>query len=252
MPAIGKEQLNHWLNRGFDQRAVAVYGTTVETLKEILDTGQIPWNQPNTQVPMLPYQRRLLKNGGYMYFAFPFLDRIRPHNPALACKIEDVFGSNEHQINISKGYACERSWLRSFYGKTGRRYDNWDELAVMSAVLFPSILRKQIKDSDFPAQRLEASSFDPKYAVRRKTFAGLESKNMSLPDLRQILDDCLARRGALLYYNEKIFQHTVEQGYEDEDEIFIISKEPLTAEVVSGIQILSNADRKALRSLGSS
>lgn len=65
--------------------------------------------------------------------------------------------------------------------------------------------------------------------------------------LREILNECLSRRGVLLFYNGGIFQHKVIQGFEGEDEIVIVSKEPMKHDVISGVEILSASDRKALR-----
>lgn len=251
MTAIGKEQLNQWLNAGFDEKAVALVGTSVETFKQLLDTSLIPPHQPSARgEPMLPYQKELLKDGGYMYFAYPFIERIKSYDLTLASNLEEVFESDEHMIDSSKFYAYRNAWTRSFFEQTGVKYSNWQDLAAMAAVLFPRILRNQLDDPIYPIDEGDFSDIDLTDTIGRKGSVRFEASDMSLSQLKRILADCLARRGVLLYYNEEIFQHQVEQGNEDPQEIYMISRKPLNASVISGVQILSNADKRALRNLG--
>lgn len=248
MTTIGKERLNNWVNKGFDEKAVALVGTSVETLKQLLDTGLIPPHQPSPRgVSILPYQKELLKNGGYMYFAYPLVDRIRPHNSTLASAIDEDYSSDEDVIYDAKFYAYRNAWTHSFFEKTRVKYSDWQDLAAMTAVLFPRILRNQVDNPIFPIDADDFSDIDLIDTIRRNGVR-FEASDMPLSQLKGILADCLARRGVLLYYNEGIFQHKVEQGNEDSQEIYIVSRKPLTASVISGVQILSNADKRALRS----
>ena len=69
---------------------------------------------------------------------------------------------------------------------------------------------------------------------------------MTLKQLKQVLDECLNRRGVLLFYNEKVFDHKILTNNEDEKDIMILSTAPLTSEVVSGIKPLSKRDEEVL------
>ncbi len=246
MSAIGKEVLNQWVAAGFDENAVAAQGTSVEQFRMVLQSGQISWSSPRSEVRMLPYQKKLLAGSGYLYYACPFLERTRLYRPTLSEEIEGEFPgkppSIEYMIKLCRFYANMKARRDFFQQETGQFYNGSNQILALAGLLFPRMYRGFLKD---PEVEIEVAG--GMLMLEVPTTGGLDSSQMSLPQLRRILQECLKRKGVLIYFNNNIFQHKIVKGIESESEIVIISKEPMTTDVISGIQILSNADRRALR-----
>ena len=109
-----REQLDIWTNTGFNEEAVAVYGTSVEWVKRALEEGQVPWHSPYPDRKLLPYQKELLENGGHLYYGKPFVERLGIYNPKLAQEIVELTGgiqylSEDVMLQQAKFYAIASS-----------------------------------------------------------------------------------------------------------------------------------------------
>lgn len=113
----------------------------------------------------------------------------------------------------------------------------------MTYLLFPDLIHR-FKDDQFLERFLRR--FKDNANWQTPPDLGLKNSTMPLSRLKEILSSCIARRGLIVYYNEKILRNRVLPGFELESEIMIHTKKPLTLDVVSGIKPLAKPDIKAL------
>ncbi len=109
---VSKEQIGLWLNVGFSHLAVAGVGLSAEGINNLILTSEVPYHCPNPN--MLPYQRKLVAKGGFLYYTHPFIDNLARYNSRLAQRIlKTVEGSESHldqdRINDSLGYYALRN-----------------------------------------------------------------------------------------------------------------------------------------------
>lgn len=148
MSEVPKSVFRKWISEGCNDQAVGVYGTSVEKLSRLLQTGEVPWNQPNPhRERMLPYQSDLLRHGGYLYHASAFPERIRSYDSGLAQTIEEEAGTEfttiEWMTEISARYAYKSALVDGFCRKTGIYLYSHALVTTMAAVLCPSFLRRE-------------------------------------------------------------------------------------------------------------
>lgn len=240
---VSKEQVNLWLNVGFNDLAVAGVGLSAESTNKLILTGEVPYHCPNPD--MLPYQRELVKEGGFLYYTHPFIDNLSRHNPRLARRIlrtvEGVENClDEDRINDSLGYYALRNGVDdAYYEKLGVHRDS-RFIVTMFASIFPTATRAYFNEN--PDLRKIITDWE----FTEGDESGLETIEATLEDLRNLMDTCLRRRGVIVYYNEKVLEHKTLLNHEDEADLMILSKQPLRADVVSGIVPLSDTDRTVM------
>jgi len=251
---IGSEQENPtparearlaaWLEQEARPTAVAVFGCSIEDLQKILETNEVP-SSPIT----LPYQRRLIGKGGYLYYFAPIFAQIRESNPVLAQKIESKFrpsGHSAHEaLSVQEAeetavfYAQARAIQSYFLAQTGIEADDVDVL----------ILARDLIPEDYQRFLLGVGQRSLADAVESETeLAAVDNIRNQIDEsrLKEILSGCLQRRGVVLYFNNGIFTppNRAYPGHEDEHEIMVVSRRPLSANTITGIDILSDTDRR--------
>ncbi len=107
----------------------------------------------------------------------------------------------------------------------------------MFASIFPNAVRGYFKENP------DLNEIITNWEFTECDESGLENTEVTLGDLQNLMDICLRRRGVIVYYNEKVLEHTTLLNHEDEADLMILSRSPLNAEVVSGIVPLSDIDR---------
>lgn len=243
--------LRSWIENGLDEKAVASYGASVNVLKNILAMHTIP---PYPLDEMLPYQQELLKDGGYLYYAKPYLERIAQIRPDLANEIMALYpGWNPQEIqeelstsNMNRGvrgYALGQSVRHHFFEQTGIKADLAD---IYQLVL--NVIPAQLGSYTETTQSLNVYTDEDwvKFNADQKLVSSIEAQ-LHRQQLAEILSSCLKRRGIVLYYSQNMFDdNQVFAGHEAEDEIMVVSSRLLPASVISGIEILSEADRQAI------
>lgn len=250
MPINNSELLKHWVATGYSSQAVAGYGNSVEFLQEALISGEIPWSTSHSDQDILPYRKKLLsETSGYLYFAYPFIDRLKSYNPHIVEKLCSEPGVNLEENTIKnnlRDYAVYNAITHYFKSQADTNIQNPKAIVTLVHLLFPDLVKKFNNDSliiQIFNRFTESADWEEPHSL------GLEESNMTIAQLKNILGQSISRRGIIMYYNEKILRNRVVPGIESEEEIMIISKRPLTLEVISGIEILSENDKRAIENL---
>lgn len=241
------EQLRRWVERGFDGDAVAVYGTSVDVVRRIADTGVI---FPYPTRDLLPYQKELSRNGrDNLYFAMPFMERVLKIHPQLVTEIAGRFDSKEEANEdlkteeirrYAKFYAINQAVRDYFLRAVQIKADMIDILGAVLRIA-PEQFENFIKSSQvhFIDHDIEDESDKAKVS---EIVGRIGSKNV-----RDALLGSLERRGVLIYLNDGIFTNTrVRPCFEAETEIVVVSKDSLSAAVISGVEVLSEIEFKEL------
>lgn len=229
------QRLKKWVETGYDeQKTVALYGTNVEKLLEILSTGKMPSHSPEQWIP---YQAAIAAEGKLMYFALPTYKALQRERPELLKAMVGNIGSQvvaEHDLsydwvrNSATRYAEANAVRSYFFDKTGI-WPTGDIWGVFEEVFEA--------EGEVPDKMKE--SFDQ----IQKT---LSSKGINLKEI--FLQSPRSKKGVIFYLNKDIFSGTeVMPGNEDEEEIVIVSRTQLSVDVISGIEVLSNDDMAELR-----
>ena len=246
----GQNRLNKWAEQGFNEQAVALYGTETGVLQTILSTGQIP-AMPSDLAP-ISYQQGLMRDNRYLFYLMPFVDRIAKVNPKIARLVVRRFpgGSlkdlhrelqTESIREVGKSYALRHSIESAFYERSGITADVFNVLFVAQELL-PDKLARFNNDNPFFAGEYELEINKDKKVQEniRKRFNDQQ--------LAEILDPVLDRRGVLIYFNKGILtKHKIVPCPEVRDEIILVGNQPLTQEVISGVEVLSDSDNRVLK-----
>lgn len=246
--------LNQWIENGCNKDALFVYGTCTQNLLQAMETGQIPYSVPAEE--MLPYQAELVKNGGFLYYATPIFARLEKDKDSRARELASRIAANYGDYDLkyiredlslqrtkktAASYAFGQTAQSYFEKATGFKFKD-TRIYFLTGSLFPSVLKPYFK---YPViQRFSAHSFDPECYLESEPTDNL---GLTLEQLKGILRECFKRRGVRIYYNSKILDHRVIVGHESEEEVMILSQRPLTLDVISGVEILSKADKNDLQ-----
>lgn len=211
-----RDKVRGWIEQGFSERAIAVYGTTTRVLKRILDTGRIP-----SSPIYFDYQKKLVEGGKYLYYALPFIERVDKIKPMLA---KDIFNS------FPPGWFPEGSTSSMLY----EVFPLKNMLVVAKGYAFSQSIREDFEIFDL-------------YQVAEIAPDGFKTSLEDIKDKDSEETDVLGRQGVLLFFNERVFEEgNVLPGKEGEEEIMIIADKPLSSSVISGVEVLSDADKNAL------
>ncbi len=249
---VNLEQLDQWVEHGYHKDAIALYGTSAEFLTKALQTGQVPYNAPAAE-DMLPYQKEVMENGGHLYYALPIYERLEENsNPRAKVLLEGIiekYGDFPEEIKeelswrrqhkSSKDYALKHAIEHPFNEKFKVRL-HARQIYILASILFPS--DSALWDEDESLLAITGPDYHPLDFSHQRAF---ENSERAVKDLQQVISECFKRRGVVIYYSSKILDHA-KPGYEAEREIMIVSKKPLPIDVISGVEILSEADRKSL------
>ncbi len=240
---VSSEKIGNWLTNGVDEHAIAGVGVDAESVNRFLISGEIPAQCPNPN--MLPYQAKLVRRGGFLYYTYPFIQRFESYSPRIARKISKAHYGNTYALadeSILDGlgyYALRNSIVACYKVNIGIQRDA-HSIGAMTGYLFPEMTKSLVTENPDLGELILDSEWD------ESGHSGLEDSNIPLGELKKILEACLRRRGVLVFYNEGIFNHKVLTNYEDEKDVMILSRSPLTQEVVSGIKPLSETDREVM------
>ncbi len=226
------KRFKEWRERGFSEDAVAVYGMSTENFRRIMQTGQIP---PSPHQENIPYQKELADKGKLLYFCLPFRNALHLRNFYLYQEMEKVLGVNsgyleaEEQIETAAIYAHHRAFDERYTALTGEQ-----ELDDGVRTLLDS--KYVYKEELIPEEEKKISD-----EVERLKKRGI--------DLMDVFKDANSRKGILLYLNKSIFEYYLSQTPEDETELVIATDKPLTIDIISGIQILSEHEDEELKKI---
>lgn len=247
---IGKEEarerLRRWIERGFDRHAVAVYGTSTQVLEQILKEGQLPPSSIEVN-----YQKKLVEGGGYLYYALPFVDRVAKINQNLAREvIQRLPGNLLNDLNtdniklVAKFYAINNAIVDNFFELTGIKTDPQNILFLANEIV-PEGFKTFTKKIDIDLRDI-AEMEDINHEKDESVIADIKSK-LTPSQLSPILSACLEKRGVFIYLNEEFLKkNKAFTCFEAEDEIVVVADKPILLSAISGIEVLSNADIKAL------
>lgn len=247
--------LQELLDRGKQENAVAAYGTSVERLGVALKSGYIP-SVAKEKVPS--YAKKVMDGEEFLYFATPYIRALEGRLPEIGREIRDSLKNFSHQrlaeelsddsvFSRSRDYATANALTDSFRLNTGIQKFSSDILMVASKVT-PQSLKDQFTDKVF------LDSHSSLEAIAELAEPGEIEDILSRLDrrtLKKVLPKCLKRRGAILYFGDRLLQDNrkVFHGKEDEVEIFITSSKPIPVAAITGIEMLSDVDLEALRKL---
>ena len=264
------EQLGSWVETGFNSKAIAVYGTTSEIMKKIVNSGEIP-SLPLTD--SIDYQREIINSGSNLYYAFPIIENLQHLDYPQAERIIVHLGKQRgvvqlvrEQINSAlpeysdlpsqlhvpsdlllkevqenaKFYALSKSIYDVFVQSTGLEASPEDILAVTLSK-WPEKFEEFQKSCPLVPFSSKASILEESNPVVVKKILDYLAKNP------HILPAWLDFQGVLIYFNLDLFKlGKVKLGVEDETEIMILSDQLLSSNVISGIEVLSDADKQIL------
>ena len=243
---LKKERL-HWLvEQGFNENAIAVFGTTTTVLKRILETGQI---LPNPAFG-LEYQRQLTKSGKFLYYALPLLGRIEPVIPHLVQKIRARFPSDwskeeigqdfqpDYVKKVATHYAAMTAVEDKFHEETNINLP-FDAVIGLASEVLPV---KQFRDVKKDLDPIFDVDEDYSLEVHGEEIAHAKS-SLERSRLVEVLETAFKKRGVLIYFNNEILNSKIYPGHEAEGEIMVVSDKPLPLNVISGVEILSEAER---------
>lgn len=241
-----KDKLNGWIEKGYNKQAVAAYGLSTEMFRPILDTGLFT---PHTVT--LDYQRKLVEGGKYLYYAVPIFERVKETNPQFANELVAKSGllkpayEAAKTILTAKAYALSQAITDCFYEKTGinvRGEDDVYGLALKIASRELNSFLNQTSDYGFSGTDLDSIRM-----TADKELIGRIKNQFSKEFLTEVLHECFQRRGVIIYFNKDLFTgNRVLPGYEDEAEILIVTDKKLSVSVIEGIEVLSDADMRAI------
>lgn len=255
MPTASPELVRQWVETGFNNQAIAGYGNSVEFLEKAVTTGVIPWNAPQPGMDLLDYEKDILaKHGGYLYFSFPFINNIEPHKPTLARKLRRVLEENyydgspsdlDRRIRNSFAHYAALNAINHYYESfAGKQHeDRHGHIVTLAYLLFPTLVNQFREDTILNGF---LQTFADNADWKKPADLSLDSSKKSLPELREILGQAISRRGIIIYYNPQVLTKHVLPGVESETEMIIHSRKPLTLEVISGIEVLAEPDKKAI------
>lgn len=237
-------RIRQWAERGYTNEDVALYGTSAEVVRDIAQTGIVP-SFPREE--MLPYMRRLIGRNRHLYFFYPIIEQVKVVNPQLMERYYPRFeGWTREEVdkdmNIEKArrkaktYATWKTLEHAVKRHTGISAYFRSVLHV-SHDLLPQETERRIREELWGDEEESRENSYPEEVVQLMSFPNREL-------LVQTLHEALNRRGVLVYLNRVLFSNRALPGYEAEDELVVVSPQPLKTDVISGIEVLSEADRK--------
>ena len=239
--------IKRWAERGFNNESVAVYGTSSELVQQIVSTGIIPSVSHSDH--LLPYQRRLVGKSGHLYFFFPVIEHVKQINSAFMEQYYPLFeGWSRGEVNEEMEFPRLKSSAESYAAWTSLEHVVKHSTGI--SAYFRSILA--VSYDLLPqetAEKIGAEIWGDEEDSRENSDPQEVAELLSFPNRKQLvqtLREGLERRGVLIYCNSGIFPNRVLPGFEDEHELLIVSAQPLKTDVISGIEVLSEADRKVL------
>lgn len=238
--------IKRWVERGCTNEAVALYGTSMEIARDIAQKGIVP---SVSRENMLPYMRQLIGRNGHLYFFYPVIEQIKVVNPQLMEKYYPSFEGwtkeeVDEEMNIdrlkekAKGYAAWQTLEHVVKRHTGIAAF-YTSILHVSYDLLPQETEKGIGENLWEDKAENERDSRPEEVTQLMLFPDREL-------LVHALHEGLDRRGVLVYFNSGLFPNRAIPGNEDEVELCVVSSQPLKADIISGIEVLSEADRKAL------
>lgn len=238
--------IKQWAERGYTNEAVALYGTSAELVRDIAQTGIVP-SFPREE--MLPYMRPLMGRNRHLYFFYPIIEQVKVVNPQLMERYYPCFAGwtreqVDEEMNIegvtssARNYAAWRTLTDAVKRYTGISA-NSNSILHVSHDLLPQETERRIGEELWGDETESRENSDPEEVAQLMSFSNREL-------LVQALNEALNRRGVLVYFNSALFSNRALPGYEAEDELVVVSPQLLKADVISGIEVLSEADREIL------
>lgn len=248
--------LKNWLEHGKTEGSFAIYGTKSSFVSDMLREDHVP-SYPLTD---LPYQQQIAAEGKHLYYMLPRVGNMFGEgkdpvmNKAVATIIMQFHNRatalprnlQEDSIrNVARMYALDASLEEAFYRQTGMRAKS-DEVNYMASKYIPKEFAQYAQETDdFNRGNLDESMKEHSDPER---LAAIE-KTVGRERLRQILPHVINKRGVLVYLNRDAFaQGTILPGHESEQEIMLVTQQPLSLSAVAGIEALSEYDKADLRS----
>lgn len=234
---VSQEQLKKWVETGFDENAVAVCGTSIEVLNQALQIGAIPRWKDAIEKP--PPRLSLIGDYRYAYYANPIIGNLSRINPNLADELKrpaPVYGP----VESSKNYAQMNALCDGFYDATGI-FIEVHNLATIANLVLPKQYSRAVHKVIDAVTEVE-EDVDAAEKILEKTTGGMDRSKVI-----KALEFCIERRGVLLFFNRKLLNHVVEPDPENYEGLIILTKNLLSVDSISGIQILSGADTEALQ-----
>jgi hypothetical protein len=214
---------------------VAMMGGSVDLVRKLRQTEQ---------VPSLSRGRSTRSN---TYDLVPIFYRIRRVNSRLAEEIRENYDAPEeltgkHARETAKMYALEDAITDGFLDHTGLLVPDVATVYYLAHDLVTDHYNTFLLDTagyNYFAQDQEALNTE---VDRDTTFAVQET--LEPQQLKAAVKETLNRRGVIFCFNETIFDGT-ETSSVDDWGIRVVSPQPFSIDTLSGIELLSEADREA-------
>ena len=230
---IRQEQLRHWLETGFNQQAVAAYGTSLPTFIKILESGSIP---PNPNEETLDYQTEFRKSGNLLYYFNVLGENLQRINPNFYNQLVENtkrFGATKRKLTVKNGHQVAKIYARN--------HAIAEEVSSILGIPPAEAKSLPVEGSLYDYDLLKLLGLDH---AARQFRDQLLSRNVDIEKLKEKLNQ---KRGAIIYFNGSIFDgSTFFPGEEDADEFVLARNLPLGFHTVSGIEIPGKEERKEL------
>ena len=241
--AISRDQVERWLvsKETVGTGWVAAFGTSVEEVQKIVQTGVIRPTSPGSLG--LPYQQEL---GPNVYYALPVLAQLktlRPdiyqhiaqqmENPEQLRQQEELHATPAAVIESAQSYAFWNALEDGFRARTGIKAP-WDAIATLAYQLLPEQTESNV-DEVYPLYDV--------LTKRNKQKADEIRQSHDATSLESALGEILTYRGVIVLYGAKFLEHGI-AGQEDELEMMATPPEPFAArDVIVGIIPLTEHER---------
>lgn len=252
------EKLRVWIENGFNDKAVAAYGTSYPQLLEILDLGDIP---PHPDIDPLAYQTEFRTKGKLLYYFCVLGQNLLKSNPNLYKQVAESakeIGESEGDFDNDNGRGTAHIYAE------GNAFDN----VVSNALGVDEGFEEGIVENALDIEKAEEwyrksleefrlESDDERWKGLEKTYEIVLKNSMDFRqrlidnkvDFKALKEAIETTRGIIIYFNNKIFdESTFFTGREGDSEEFVLARhKPLSLDTISGIEILGEKQLQELK-----
>lgn len=232
--------LKFWLEKKKIFDSVAVCGTHIGVLQNLMNTGTVSsYPQENFTIP---YHHEIAKKYSHLYYALPFLNKIKKVSPNLAREIEGGYTNlpsmfshlNRRSIlQTAKKYSIDQAVKHSFFMST-QQHVSLEVIYQLAIDLLPN----EFGDFSIISKTTQHST-NSEFIKPTPEKIGYIYTLFSHEELVNALRTAFKTQLVLLYFNKNIFNnHTIKPGVETADEILIMGNIQLDYKTIAGVEII--------------
>lgn len=232
-----REMVGKWLEAGKSPEAVAMYGTSVENLRRIVQLGHIPPFVSENPQHMIT---SALRGEERVYYFLPVFNNLEKRNQKIARQLIARFAADDHysaRDTISWG----SEWYEEGYRRGNAFVDRLQGILPRDVSLTSDFI-EAFTDPDFEPDDLDDSQV---------TAISILRDAMKDPAKKDFIQNAQMRRGVTVYFSPDVFQGSqMVKEYEDDHEIILKRTSMLPLNSISGVSVYTKQEREELQSMG--